>query len=60
MPLYDYRCADCGAWDRRVGGLDDQTALCSRCAGIMLRLTEDVFIGYFAPESRKTESVQVR
>lgn len=60
VPLYDYRCADCGAWDQRIGGLDDHTALCSRCAGVMIRVTEDVFQGYFAPESQQSGLARAR
>ena len=58
MPLYDYRCVDCGAWDRRMGGLDDHTALCSRCGGVMMRVTADVFQGYFVAESDQPQVVQ--
>ncbi|MFZ5453467.1 MAG: zinc ribbon domain-containing protein [Thermodesulfobacteriota bacterium] len=60
MPLYEYRCADCGAWDQRIGGLDDDTALCSQCDGIMIRVTVDIFRGYFAPESDQSQKAQVR
>jgi putative FmdB family regulatory protein len=45
VPLYDYRCLDCGAWDRRLGGIDDLAALCPRCRGVTLRQTEEVFRG---------------
>jgi putative FmdB family regulatory protein len=47
MPIYEYRCVDCGSRDQRVAGLDDHTALCARCGGLMLRLDEDVFRPYF-------------
>jgi len=30
-----------------VAGLDDHTALCIQCGGLMLRLDEDVFQPYF-------------
>jgi putative FmdB family regulatory protein len=47
MPVYEYQCVDCGESDQRVGGLDDQTAICAQCASLMLRLDEDVFQPYF-------------
>lgn len=51
MPIYDYQCVDCGAREQRVAGLDDHTALCVACGGLMLRLDVDVFRPYFeAPQ----------
>ncbi|MHB9074628.1 MAG: FmdB family zinc ribbon protein [Desulfobaccales bacterium] len=50
MPIYEYQCVDCTATDRRVAGLDDHTALCAKCGGLMLRLDEDVF-GPYAVEA---------
>jgi len=47
MPVYEYQCVDCGVLDQRVAGLDDQTAICTRCGSLMLRLDEDVFQPYF-------------
>lgn len=47
MPIYEYRCLDCPSQDKRVAGLDDHTALCTRCCGVMLRQDEDVFRAYF-------------
>ncbi len=47
MPVYEYQCLDCSGVDQRVAGLDDQTAVCARCRGLMLRLDEDVFQPYF-------------
>ena len=47
MPIYDYQCVDCGGRDQRVAGVDDHTALCAACGGLMLRLDEDVWQGYF-------------
>jgi len=38
---------DCGSRDQRVAGLDDHTAMCVGCHGLMLRLNEDVFQPYF-------------
>jgi hypothetical protein len=32
-----------------VAGLDDHTALCVDCGGIMLRVDEDIFQAYFTP-----------
>jgi putative FmdB family regulatory protein len=47
MPIYEYQCVDCTGRDQRVAGLDDHTALCTQCGGLMLRLDEDVFQPYF-------------
>ncbi len=47
MPIYEYQCVDCGGRDQRVAGLDDHTAMCVPCGGLMLRLDEDVFHAYF-------------
>ncbi|MBM4273360.1 MAG: zinc ribbon domain-containing protein [Deltaproteobacteria bacterium] len=47
MPFYEYQCVDCGGQDQRVAGLDDHTAICMNCNGLMLRLNEDVFQPYF-------------
>jgi hypothetical protein len=38
---------DCPCQDKRVAGLDDHTALCIQCGGVMLRRDEDVFRAYF-------------
>jgi putative FmdB family regulatory protein len=51
MPIYEYQCVDCGGQDQRVAGLDDHTALCTQCGGLMLRLDEDVFQPYFEETS---------
>ena len=47
MPLYHYQCLDCAAQDPRLGGLDDHTAICVACGGLMLRLDLDLFQPYF-------------
>ena len=47
MPIYEYQCVDCGSRDQRVAGLDDHTAFCINCEGLMLRVDEDVFLPYF-------------
>jgi putative FmdB family regulatory protein len=47
MPIYEYRCVECGTRDERVAGLDDATALCVACSALMLRLDEDIFKPYF-------------
>lgn len=47
MPLYDYRCVDCGAQEHRIAGLDDHTALCVECGGLMLRIDDDLFTPLF-------------
>jgi putative FmdB family regulatory protein len=64
MPIYEYQCVDCGGRDQRVAGLDDHTALCTQCGGLMLRLDEDVFQPYFeemaaqaCPETKATASL---
>lgn len=51
MPLYEYRCIDCGSRDQRVAGADDHTAPCIQCGSLMLRLDEDVFKPYFEEKS---------
>ncbi len=56
MPIYEYQCVDCRGVDERVAGLDDQTAICVQCGGLMLRLDEDVFRPYFE-ESEPSEAV---
>ena len=47
MPLYAYQCLDCRSREERVAGLDDHTALCVQCRGVMLRGDGDVFAPYF-------------
>jgi putative FmdB family regulatory protein len=47
MPSYEYKCIHCGVEEERIGGLDDNTALCMDCGNLMLRLDEDVFRPYF-------------
>jgi putative FmdB family regulatory protein len=47
MPSYEYKCIHCGAEEERIGGLDDNTALCVDCGNLMLRLNEDIFRPYF-------------
>ena len=47
MPIYKYRCIDCGEQGQRVAGLDDHTALCIQCGSLMLRLDKDIFKPYF-------------
>ncbi len=47
MPIYCYRCLDCGSWDQRVVGLDDETAVCIKCGGVMLRVAENILEPYF-------------
>ena len=54
MPIYEYQCVDCKSRDQRVAGLDDHTALCTQCGGLMLRLDEDVFQPYFEEVSAQT------
>ena len=57
MPIYSYQCADCGVQDQRVGGLDDHTALCVACGGLMLRLDEDLFKPYFTGQEEVREAL---
>lgn len=47
MPFYEYQCLDCGARDERLAGLDDHTAVCLKCRGLMLRQDEDFLGRYF-------------
>ena len=47
MPIYSYRCLDCGSWDQRVAGLDDDTAICTKCRGLMLRVADNIMGPYF-------------
>jgi putative FmdB family regulatory protein len=47
MPIYCYRCLDCGGWDQRVAGLDDDTAFCTKCGGLMLRVCDNILGPYF-------------
>lgn len=47
MPAYEYQCVDCGCREKRVGGLDDHTAICMDCGSLMLRLDDDIFSPYF-------------
>jgi predicted nucleic acid-binding Zn ribbon protein len=47
MPLYCYRCMDCGCWDRIVAGIDDDAASCIRCGGLMLRTSNNLLGPYF-------------
>ncbi|AEB08162.1 FmdB family zinc ribbon protein [Desulfobacca acetoxidans] len=50
MPAYEYKCIHCGKEEVRIGGLDDDTALCIECGNLMLRLNEDIFWPYFEKE----------
>ena len=52
MPAYNYQCADCGARDQRIAGLDDHVAICHLCDGLMLRTDEDLFAAYAVPARR--------
>lgn len=56
MPLYEYQCLDCANQDERIAGLDDHTALCILCGGVMLRLDEDVFQAYFEGNNSMNQS----
>jgi putative FmdB family regulatory protein len=49
MPIYQYRCMDesCGRKEPVIAGLDDATAICSRCGSLMRRLDKDLFTPYF-------------
>ena len=38
MPLYDFRCRECGAQEERYAGMDEREAECSTCQGQMKRL----------------------
>jgi hypothetical protein len=56
MPVYEYRCVYCREADLRVAGLDDHTAICSRCGSLMLRLDEDIFEPYFDKQEELPEA----
>jgi putative FmdB family regulatory protein len=56
MPIYEYQCVECGSRDQRVAGVDDQTALCTQCGSLMLRLDEDIFRPYFEEAAYQTWS----
>ena len=40
MPLFTYKCQGCGLVDQRVGGLDDNVAICLKCGGLMFRIED--------------------
>lgn len=43
MPLYSYRCPNCHTIDKRIAGVDDHTAICIKCEGVMLRKDMDIW-----------------
>jgi predicted nucleic acid-binding Zn ribbon protein len=49
MPVYEFQCTDenCGLQEPVIAGLDDATAICSRCGALMLRRDEDPIIPYY-------------
>lgn len=47
MPIYEYECVDCGCQEQRVAGIDDHTAICAECRGVMVRLDLDWFASEF-------------
>lgn len=47
MALCEYRCIDCAAVDRRLGGLNDSLAICDQCGGLMFKYDEEVLGRYF-------------
>jgi hypothetical protein len=53
MPAYNYQCADCGARDLRIAGLDDHVAFCVKCKGLMLRTDDELFAPYFEECDRR-------
>jgi DNA polymerase-3 subunit beta len=56
VPIYDFKCVDCGLAEPVVAGLSDHTALCSRCDGLMRRLDADVFTpDYETPKKSEEE-----
>jgi len=57
MPIYSYQCVECGDQDGRIGGLDDHTALCMVCGGVMVRLEQDPFSPYFQQSQTILEEV---
>ncbi len=59
MPLYCYRCLDCGCWDQRLAGIDDDTAFCTNCKGLMLRVADNILEPYFEESTELLEEAQL-
>jgi putative FmdB family regulatory protein len=57
MPIYEYECVDCGYQDQRVAGIDDHTAICAECAGVMVRLDLDWCASYFMALDQEPRTV---
>ncbi len=36
LPIYKYQCMECAEIDLRVGGFNDQAAICLQCGSLML------------------------
>jgi len=60
MPLYQYKCANCGCREQRIGGVDDHTAVCAECGGVMVRLDSDWFGPYFLAQEQESNQNQKR
>jgi len=43
VPLYEYRCLDCGKQEERYAGMEEKLAECSACKGQMKRLITSKF-----------------
>ena len=58
MPMYEYRCPECGVEESRVAGVDDRTVVCTGCSNIMYRLTsdDDLFEAYWDKPSRSSKA----
>lgn len=58
MPLYSYQCPDCHTTDKRIAGVDDHTALCVKCDGLMLRTDNDIWTPLWdeAPKAKTKDS----
>lgn len=37
MPTYSYYCTNCQVCEKRIAGVDDHTAACAHCGGIIRR-----------------------
>jgi len=56
MPRYEYECVDCGCVSVRIGGVDDHTAVCAECGGVMVRLDSDWFGPYFLTQEESNQN----
>lgn len=57
MPTFTYLCSNCSCHDSRIAGIDDHTAVCVQCGGLMFRMEQDeeVFKHYFLPVKKEID-----